>query len=142
MITVISQAVKNFSTHQLSATCKDNSDTSQMRTVVAYIDINVVESQCYRVWVAYSYVLLQQIAQIYLAEDESDDETLQEMALETTNMLIGSAKTLASESSTPFDIKTPHLSENKNLELGEANSLNLLINDEPLQVLIEEQNNE
>ncbi len=142
MITVISQAVKNFSTHQLSATCKENSNTSQMRTVVAYIDINVVESQCFRVWVAYSYVLLQRIAQIYLAEDESDDETLQEMALETTNMLIGSAKTLASESATPFDINTPHLSDNKSLELDEVNSLNLLINDEPLQVLIEEHNNE
>jgi chemotaxis protein CheY-P-specific phosphatase CheC len=49
------------------------------------------------------------ITELFLGEEESDEETQNDMALETTNLIVGSAKVLAEElNEQPFTIQTPH----------------------------------
>jgi len=138
MVAIIQEAVKNFSIHQLRTTCEEVNTFSKVRTVVAYMDIEVVDGANYRVHIAYSYELLQCIAEVYLAEEESDDETLQDMSLETTNMIVGSAKTLASETSVHFDITTPHLGESETLDVDTEDTVLLVVNNSPITIAIEE----
>ena len=140
MIELFSQASSNFATHQLQTTCSVSEHKSDLRTVVAYIDIDVEGGEHYRVNVAYSKALLGLICELYLGEEECDDEALNEMALETTNMLIGSAKTLASESgSAHFTIATPHLCDCHELDVSSNDqAITLLIGEHPLVLSIEE----
>jgi CheY-specific phosphatase CheX len=51
---------------------------------------------------------IQKVSSLFLEENESDDETLKDMILETTNLIVGSAKVIAQESDRSFDIGTPH----------------------------------
>lgn len=79
-----------------------------MRTLIASIDIDTTEGVKYRVYVAAEAPFIQRVSQIFLEEDESDEETLIDMALETVNLIVGSAKVLAQESGeTAFNITTP-----------------------------------
>jgi len=108
MLETIKQAAENFCTHQIQEPCTTQDGTTQKRTLIAYIDIETVDKIKYRVYVASDKEFVQKVAKLFLEEDNSDDETLQDMTLEMTNLIIGSAKVLAqAQNSHAFTIETP-----------------------------------
>ena len=50
---------------------------------------------------------MQRVSKVFLEEDESDEETLIDMTLETANLIIGSAKVLAQGVDASYTIATP-----------------------------------
>jgi len=110
MIQTIIQASENFCTHQIRTPYKLKNDiNTQNKTLIAYIDIETLSEQKYRVYLASDFNFMQRISKLFLEEDDSDEETLVDMTLETTNLIIGSAKVLAEESeNNPYNIGTPH----------------------------------
>jgi hypothetical protein len=111
MIHSIETAAKNFCTHQLGIECKRSENSDNMRTFIAYIDIVVANNAKYRVFLAANEAFIQNVATLFLEEQQSDTETLRDMMLETANLIIGSAKVLAEESETPYEIGTPHFED-------------------------------
>ena len=107
MIKTIETAAKNFCTHQLRMECQNQEKYDEVRTFIAYIDIISNNSDKYRVFIAANEAFIQSVATLFLEEEQSDEETLQDMTLETANLIVGSAKVLAEESQNPYDIGTP-----------------------------------
>jgi len=107
MIKTIETAAKNFCTHQLSMECHNQEKYDGVRTFIAYIDIVANKSDKYRVFIAANEAFIQSVATLFLEEEQSDEETLRDMTLETANLIVGSAKVLAEESENPYDIGTP-----------------------------------
>jgi len=113
MIHYITKAIHEYSKHQLSLSsevskCPQNF-ADESATILTYIYIMNDKNKKFKVSISYQKKLLQEIVSIFLMEDDADDATLQEMALETTNMLVGSAKIIAVEDENPFNIETPFL---------------------------------
>ncbi len=112
MLNTILQALENFCIHQLGTQCTIDDGVSKKRTLIAYIDIDTKSNQNYRVYIASDKNFIQRVSQLFLEEDESDEETLIDMALETTNLVVGSAKVIAEELDiNPYIIQTPHFLE-------------------------------
>lgn len=108
MLPIIVQAAENFCLHQLCLPFERTASFSQKRTLLAYIDIKAVDGSIHRAFIGCDTILMQAIAETFLGEDESDEQTLIDMLLETTNMIVGSAKVLAEESyETSMSIMTP-----------------------------------
>jgi CheY-specific phosphatase CheX len=114
MLSIITKAATNFCEHQIRTPYTFKTTIPKMRIVLASIEI-VENYKVHTVYLGISKELLQNICEIFLFEDESDDETLEDMLLETTNMIVGSAKVLAQETSNAkvFNIKTPVFLETK-----------------------------
>lgn len=97
MLPIIIEAAGNFCLHQIRLPFEFIPAESGMRTLFAYIDIEVDDGTTHRAFIGCDSHMIQMIAEIFLGEEESDEETLIDMLLETTNMIVGSAKVLASE---------------------------------------------
>lgn len=109
MIDVIVKAAENFCTHQIRLPFTVSEDIPETRTLIAYIDTKHNNRSVHRVYIACDEKMTQMIAEIFLGEEESDEQTLVDMALETANMIIGSAKVLSPEIDGPyFSIATPY----------------------------------
>ncbi len=109
MINYLKQAAENFVIHQIREEFKITEKKSDLRTVIAYIDTEHEGDKKIRAYVCIEETLLKQITELLLMEEIDDQETLCEMALETSNLIIGSAKVIASESDgCHFTISTPH----------------------------------
>ncbi len=118
MLAIIVHAAENFCLHQLRLPFERITDFPQKRTLLAYIDVESHDKSLHRVYIGCDETLIQTIAETFLGEDESDDQTLIDMLLETTNMIVGSAKVLAEESyKTSMSIMTPFLSD----DVGDTN---------------------
>lgn len=113
MLSIIVHAAENFCLHQLQLPYEQSDVDSKKRTFLAYIDIESHNNEIYRVYIGCDEPLIQAITETFLGEDSSDDQTLIDMLLETTNMIVGSAKVLANEIyETSMSIMTPfYLSE-------------------------------
>lgn len=113
MISFITQAAENFCIHQIRLPHTVQSSLPKTRTLIAYLDVESADGSLHRAFIGCDTTLIQQIAELFLGEDMSDEDTLKDMLLETTNMIIGSAKVLASESEElSFTISTPHILDN------------------------------
>lgn len=123
MIKYIEKAAKHFIEHQIRVEYTEPNSFSSTKNISTYIEIEI-ESLSNKVFITYNKELLQQIATIYIMEENCDDTTLTEMALETTNMIVGSAKTIASEDECHFNIKTPFLQDQEPLQDGVTLSVN------------------
>lgn len=109
MLPTILQAAENFCIHQIRLPHTITKMSDKKRTLIAYLDIETKNGMKHRAYLGCDNVLIQHIAEIFLGEDSSDEETLMDMLLETTNMIIGSAKVLAEGSDVnAFTISTPH----------------------------------
>jgi len=109
MITTILKASENFCIHQIRINHLVSETLPKKRTLIAYIDIDKSIDKKYRVYVAADSGFMQRVSKLFLEEDESDEETLIDMALETTNLIVGSAKVIAEEEDVePYTISTPH----------------------------------
>ena len=109
MLKTIIQASENFCVHQIRLPYKISDGETQKRTLIAYIDIDTQTGTTHRVYIASDKNFMQRISKLFLEEDESDEETLMDMSLETTNLIVGSAKVIAEEANeNPYTINTPH----------------------------------
>ena len=109
MLRTIVQASENFCIHQIREPHELNDGEIKKRTLIAYIDIDRQDGVRYRVYVASDENFMQRVSKLFLEEDESDEETLIDMTLETANLIIGSAKVIAEETNdNPYTINTPH----------------------------------
>jgi len=109
MLKTIIQASENFCIHQIREPHELNDGEIKKRTLIAYIDIDTKDGSKYRVYIASDENFMQRVSKLFLEEDESDEETLIDMTLETTNLIIGSAKVIAEENNlNPYTINTPH----------------------------------
>jgi len=109
MLKTIIQASENFCIHQIREPHKLIDGDTKKRTLIAYIDIDVNDGKKYRVYLASDLKFMQRVSTLFLEEEESDEETLIDMLLETTNLVVGSAKVIAEEADeNPYTINTPH----------------------------------
>ena len=108
MLSTILEAAENFCIHQIRIPHIAHEKTSKTRTLIAHIDIDSQSGTKYRVYLSADESFIQRVSKVFLEEDESDQDTLIDMALETTNMIVGSAKVLAENSQTPYTINTPY----------------------------------
>jgi hypothetical protein len=118
MLNTIVHAAENFLNHQLGVAATVTDRPEAMRTAIAYIDTESQNNRRCRIYVACSDALIAQIIECFLGEEESDEATRTDMALETANLVVGSAKVLAQESGdVPFTIGTPHLAKHASFDL-------------------------
>lgn len=109
MLNTVIEASQNFCTHQIRTSPVLSNKLTQAETYIAYIDITTNDGQIYRVYIASNKSFMQRVSTLFLEEDESDDETLIDMTLETANLIIGSAKVIAEErNDNPYVIGTPY----------------------------------
>jgi hypothetical protein len=82
---------------------------------------------------------MQRVSKLFLEEDESDEETLKDMMLETANLIIGSAKVIAQEKSdTPYTIGTPKFEKIGAFNFDVDDSKTIKIGDDELTLAIKE----
>jgi len=109
MLQTIIEASENFCIHQIREPHEILDGKIKKRTLIAYIDISTHDGLQHRVYIASDENFMQRVSKLFLEEDESDEETLIDMTLETANLIIGSAKVIAEESNdNPYTINTPH----------------------------------
>jgi len=140
MLETITQAAENFCAHQIKEPCSSQDGVTQKRTLIAYIDIETADKNRYRVYLASDKAFMQKVAKLFLEEDDSDDETLQDMTLETANLIIGSAKVIAEDasSSEAFTIATPHFEKEGTFDFAVDEAKTLTIGDAELTLAIKE----
>ncbi|MCD6433206.1 MAG: chemotaxis protein CheX [Sulfurimonas sp.] len=109
MLKTILEASEKFCIHQVREPYEVRDGVVKTRTLIAYIDIDTHSTQKFRVYLASDFGFMQRISKLFLEEDESSEETLIDMTLETVNLIVGSAKVIAQEADiNPYDIGTPH----------------------------------
>jgi CheY-specific phosphatase CheX len=135
MFETIVQATENFCTHQIREPFQEIEIFDDTNAIITYIDITTEDDTKHRVYVVSDKGFAQKVSQLFLEEDESDEETLKDMALETTNLIVGSAKVIAQESAQSYTIGTPHFTDigNFNAPYKKQKSYNL---DEKSNILI------
>ena len=110
MFKSVISATENFLIHQIRVPYKTVMEIANSRVIFTSIDIQIQNKSKYRVYLACESALIQKITKIFLEEDDSDKETLIDMALETTNLIIGSAKVIEEEKNqNQCTIATPKL---------------------------------
>jgi len=108
MVSIIIQAAENFLRDQIQLVPKEADALSQLRTVIASIDVKMDNAEIKTIYLGFNEALLKEIVSVYLFEDEADEQTMIDMALESTNMIVGSAKVLAEQAEKEhFMITTP-----------------------------------
>ncbi|MDQ1341351.1 MAG: hypothetical protein QG567_2509 [Campylobacterota bacterium] len=96
MLNILMEASQNFCIHQIRVPYEIVDNMTKMRTVIAYIDIETLNGKKkHRVYIGATPSFAQRISTLLLEENESDEDTLIDMILETTNLIVGSAKVLA-----------------------------------------------
>ena len=138
MFNTIIEAAKNFCVHQIRDEFRLSDEGNKSRTLIAYIDIDTDNGQKYRVYLCADKAFVQMVSYIFLEEDESDDETLQDMLLETTNLIVGSAKVLAEESKDSYVINTPFFEKEGVFDTEYDQIKTLYIEDKKLSIAIKE----
>ena len=109
MLNTIIEASENFCIHQIRKPHVLHDNVQTQKTLIAYIDICTQNGEKHRVYVGSDSNFMQRISKLFLEEDESDEETLVDMTLETANLIVGSAKVIAEESGiNTYTINTPH----------------------------------
>lgn len=142
MIDIITESAMNFCNHQMGLECTVSDENDKRETLIAYIDVTHDDTKRVdRVYVACEKQFVQKITEAMLFENESDDETLIDMILETTNLVVGSAKVLAQESrDIHFTISTPHY-EKKDIFDYEYDHIKIMSSlDADMIIAIKEQN--
>ena len=139
MLNTIIKASENFCTHQIRVSPVLNDELIKTRTLIAYIDLSTHDGQTHRAYIASSPQFMQRVSKLFLEEDESDEETLIDMTLETANLIIGSAKVIAEElNDNPYTIATPHFEKYGVFDFEYDQAKLLTVCDDALLVAIKE----
>ena len=115
MLQTIIDAAKNFCTDQLGKTDIEVIQKPQIpqEGLVTSIEITEPAEKHFKVYLTAEKEFVQNVAEIFLEEKESDDETIRDIALECTNLIVGSAKVIAAQNGLDFTISTPVLETKK-----------------------------
>jgi hypothetical protein len=141
MLSTIEEASKNFCIHQIRAPHTVKDGITDKRTLIAYIDIDTPEGSKYRVYLASDEKFMQRVSYLFLEEEESDEETLIDMTLETANLIIGSAKVIAEEKNeNPYTIQTPHFEKIGSFDFEYDEAKRICVEDDELIIAIKELN--
>ena len=141
MLKTIIEASENFCIHQICVPHEINDNITKKRTLIAYIDIDARDGKKYRVYVASDSNFMQRVSKLFLEEDESDEETLIDMALETANLIVGSAKVIAEEANiNPYTINTPHFEKVDIFDFEYDQAKVIKVEDDELIIAIKELN--
>ncbi|SFV59340.1 hypothetical protein MNB_SM-4-1456 [hydrothermal vent metagenome] len=139
MLTTIKKAAENFCIHQIRESHSVSEGFSKKRTLIAYIDIDVEDGTKHRVYIASDEAFMQRVSYLFLEEEESDEETLIDMTLETANLIIGSAKVIAEElAENPYTISTPHFIKIGTFDLEHDSAQTITINQDEITIAIKE----
>jgi len=140
MLNIVIKASKEFIKHQLQRDSQLTDKIFQDIMYISYIDMHSdLNYQKLRVYISLDTKLTQEIANIFLFEEESDEQTLKDMALETTNMIVGSAKVLAEEQyNSIFHISTPIFIKKDTFDLNIQNIKNIQMDSFNMLIAIEE----
>lgn len=138
MLSTILEATENFCIHQIRIPHTVHEKISKKRTLIAYIDIDAQSDTKYRVYLSADESFIQRVSKVFLEEDKSDQDTLIDMALETTNMIVGSAKVLAENSKTPYTINTPYFEKIGDFDFEYDDLKVFQIEDDKLTIAIKE----
>jgi len=139
MLKTIIQASENFCIHQIRVPHSVNDGIHEKRTLIAYIDIDTKDSKTYRVYIASDFNFMQRVSKLFLEEDESDEETLMDMTLETTNLIVGSAKVIAEELGiNSYTIGTPNYVKTDKFDLDFDDVKTIKIEDDEMIIAIKE----
>ncbi len=114
MIDIVVQAAENFCIHQIRSEFISQKPEQKPldKTVLAYIDVTTTNGVVYRTYIGCNESMNRLLTKIFLDEDDSCDDSLMDMLLETTNMIVGSAKVVAQkEYQVSMDISTPFLAD-------------------------------
>jgi len=129
-------ASKNFCTHQINFPCSVKDGISDRKTIITYIDIETLNHQKYRVYIASEFDFMQKISKIFLEEDNSDMQTLKDMALETTNLIVGNAKVISTHTNNSYTIGTPIFEKIDYFDLNFDNAKTIQIEDKNMIIAI------
>jgi len=141
MLDTIKEAAENFCIHQIRQPYEIQEGPTQKRTLIAYIDIDTQNSKKYRVYIASDKEFMQKVSKIFLEEDESDEDTLKDMLLETANLIIGSAKVIAQDIDTnPYTIGTPKFEKIGNFDITVDDSQTFKVKNDEFTIAIKEIN--
>jgi hypothetical protein len=141
MLQSIEEASKNFCIHQIRKPHEVVEGITKKRTIIAYIDINAQNKKTYRVYIASNEGFMQRVSRIFLEEEESDLETLIDMTLETTNLIVGSAKVIAETiNENPYIIGTPCYEKFDFFDYAYDEAKTFLIEDDVISIAIKELN--
>jgi hypothetical protein len=143
MLQSIEEASQNFCIHQIRKPHEVIDGITKMRTLIAYIDIDAQDKKRYRVYIASNQGFMQRVSTVFLEEEESDEETLVDMTLETANLIVGSAKVIAEEKNeNPYTIGTPVFLKLDIFDFAYDEAKTLKIEDDVISVAIKELNGE
>jgi len=139
MLKTIIEASQNFCIHQIRVPNQVHDNIPKTRTLIAYIDIETRDNKKHRVYIGASPKFAQRVASLYLDEDESDEETLIDMMLETTNLIVGSAKVIAEEAEeNPFTISTPYFEKIDVFDVNYDQAKVIKVEDDEIIIAIKE----
>lgn len=140
MIKTITKAAGNFCTHQIGSSYEIKNEIIKTRTIIAYIDITSNSGQKYRVFIAADHGFAQIVSKLFLEEDESDEQTLIDMMLETTNLIVGSAKVIAEDDTNQesFVIGTPIFDKIDDFDINYKEVVSISIDGNNLFIAIKE----
>ncbi|MEA2073165.1 MAG: chemotaxis protein CheX [Campylobacterota bacterium] len=139
MLQTIQTASENFCIHQIRAEHTVIDGVSKKRTFIAYIDIDANDTKKYRVYIASDEAFMQRVSMLFLEEDESDEETLIDMTLETANLIIGSAKVIAeAENENTYTINTPFFEKLGEFDFEYDSAKTITVDEDELTIAIKE----
>jgi hypothetical protein len=121
MLPIIIEAAENFCVHQIRLPYEFSSEAKSLRTLLAYIEIGSNDGAVYKAYIGCNSELIQKITEIFLGEYYDNKETQENMLLETANMVIGSAKVIASDKyDLTIKMATPFLADIDNVSFDEC----------------------
>ncbi|WP_415398374.1 chemotaxis protein CheX [Sulfurimonas sp. CS5] len=139
MLKTIIQASENFCIHQIREPHVISDGINEKITLIAYIDISAQDDKKHRIYIASDKNFMQRISKLFLEEDESDEETLIDMTLETANLIVGSAKVIAEEADeNPYTIDTPHFEKIDNFDFAYDEAKIVKIENDEMIIAIKE----
>jgi len=139
MLKTIITAAENFCIHQIREKHTLSDNINQTRTLIAYIDVETLDSKKHRVYLGAAQGFVQRVSMLFLEEDESDEETLMDMTLELSNLIIGSAKVIAEEENeNPFTIGTPSFEKNDIFDIEYDQAKVVMIENDEMIIAIKE----
>jgi len=141
MLEMIQEAAKNFCIHQLGLT-PDLTDTKPQTEDTLFVSIQITANndETYHVYLLAQKSFIQLVASLFLEEQESDDETLDDMALECINLIVGNAKVLAAEKDIHFTISTPNIAQLDTSLLESSEFFTLACDNSHLSILLQKDN--
>jgi len=141
MLETIEQAARNFCIHQIRESFTLQDGVVKTRTLIAYIDIDAKNKKKYRVYIALDKGFIQRVSKIFFEEDENDEDALIDMALETTNLIVGSAKVVSEEQNeNPYTISTPRFEKFDLFDFAYDEAKTLNIQNDTISIAIKEIN--